>query len=353
MTEPPCPYEEEELLPVTLGESLPAEIQAHLESCPVCRRRLDILQAEAVTLRRALRNPASATASRHSLAKTSSARPDGTIGKYFVVGTLAEGGGSSVYRALHPELNKEVAIKLAGAAVEGRAEQDALVSRGRHLAELKHPNLVEVYDLGFHHGRPYLVLEYVRGVGLEQYAAQDRPTPRAAAALAAGVARGLAAAHQQGVTHPHLQSNDILIDETGRARFVGFGVTPGGKDAGTSGQGGDVVALGCVLFFLLTGRPRPPTGAITKEAERVRRWQVDEAALQAAGVTPRLRRVCRKALAADPAGRYAGAAELANDLDRFLNSFGKLRGVLGWTAVLLLAAGGVGALYWVLSRLLF
>jgi serine/threonine protein kinase len=196
-----------------------------------------------------------------------------------VIAPLDAGGQGLVYRGLHPTLGRDVVIKLSRAA-GGPADRDRLQEEGRILADLEHPNLARVYDLDVHDGRAFLVMEYVRGPHLEQFARQRPPSPRQAAALVAPVAQALAAAHRRGVVHRDVKPKNILIDEAGRPRLIDFGLArledawhqapseegevagtlaymppEQARDAAEVGPRSDVFSLGGVLYFLLTGKP--------------------------------------------------------------------------------------------------
>src|SRR5439155_1826266 len=141
------------------------------------------------------------------------------IGKYLVLGPLDRGGQAQVFRAIHPTLHKEVVIKLSRQIVgAGAADRDHLLAEGRLLAELDHSHLARVYDLDVYEDRAFLVMEYVRGRTLEQYARQEKPSPRQAVLLVARVARALAVAHRRGVTHRDVKPKNIVIDEGGEPR---------------------------------------------------------------------------------------------------------------------------------------
>jgi predicted Ser/Thr protein kinase len=338
---PGCSCDEIDLLAVNLGETVSPEVQTHLDACPLCRQRLDALRGEAMHLRRAAQAMDSATRPTQVSHSADSPALPGAIGKYYVVGILGGGGQATVYRVLHPELNKELVIKLARFSCATDAEEQALLVReGRVLADLDHPGLARVHDLGFHDGRPFLVMEYVRGVTLEQYAAGRRLTPQQAAALVAQVAQALAVAHRRGVVHQDIKPANILIDEAGRPRLIDFGLArlrgawtgeaaqPGGgtaaymspeqarEEEGRISPQSDVFALGAVLYFLLTGKP-PFVGPGWQQArEQAARCDLDREALRTA--PRRLRTLCLRALAAEPGERHADAAELAADLERSL-----------------------------------
>jgi hypothetical protein len=360
-----CPSDEESLLALSLGEPVPPELQEHLSSCPSCQARLQELQDTVGALRKAaVKTPASTTIVKPTRPEPVAGAVPASIGKYLVVGRLGQGGQAEVYRALHPELNRELVIKLSGEPVTGGVtERDLLVREGRVLADLEHPGLARVHDLGFHESRPFLVMEYVRGVTLEQHAAERTLPPTQAAMVVAHVARALGTAHRRGVVHQDVKPTNILVDEAGKPRLIDFGLArlrggwtgvmtqPSGgtaafmapeqarAEASRVGPHSDVFALGGVLYFLLTARP-PFTGIDWLAAqERAGRCDFDRAALRTAGVPRRLQAICLKAMAAEPAVRYATADELADDLKRFV---ARPHVLLRWAAaaVVLLALGG-------------
>lgn len=286
------------------------------------------------------------------------------LGKYQIVQTLGRGGQAVVYRAVHTALGKDVVIKLSlqPTAAEGQA-RDRLVLEGQRLAGLDHPNLAKVHDLDFYQNRAYLVMEYARGRNLEQVAAQETPGPRKAAALVAKLARALAVAHKQGIVHQDIKPKNVLVDEKGEPKLIDFGLArlqnaygqdepePGmmsgtlaymppeqarGEDAAVSPRS-DVFGLGGVLYFLLVGRGPYRGKDFADYLTKARAGDWDRVALQAAIAPTRLKAICTRALAADPARRHATAEELADDLERFLG------GRRGWViAAGALAAGALG-----------
>jgi tRNA A-37 threonylcarbamoyl transferase component Bud32 len=270
------------------------------------------------------------------------AAPPAVIGKYQVVQALDGGGQARVFRALHPGLGKDVVIKLSRQPLRlGSADRDRLLAEGRILAQLEHPNLARVFDLDLHEDRVFLVMEYVRGRTLEQCAREGRLAPRQAAALVAKVARALAVAHARGVTHHDLKPRNILIDETGEPRLIDFGLArvrdaweedavASGAVWGTAaymapeqargevervGPCSDVFGLGAVLHMLLVGAPPFAGATVGQSLERARRCDWDRAALRRVAVPRRLASACERALAAEPAGRYPRAEDLAADLE--------------------------------------
>jgi tRNA A-37 threonylcarbamoyl transferase component Bud32 len=283
------------------------------------------------------------------------------IGKYVVVSQLDRGGQSSVYRGVHPLLGKDVVIKLGHDVLPpDLADRDQLRAEGRILAELDHPNLARVYDFDFHKDRPYLVMEYVRGRTLDQFALQERPKPRHIAKLVAKIASALAVPHRRGIIHQDLKPRNILIDEAGEPRIIDFGLArqkhawaddPArpGTISGTVhymapeqargqtdrvNQHSDIFALGALLYYLLAGKAPFAAPTFDEALERAQRCDFDRAPLHSRAIPRSLARICLRAMNEDPARRYATAESMAADLEAFA------RRPLVWTGAL---AGAIGA----------
>lgn len=352
-----CPSEEA-LIEAGMGEELPGEVQAHLLECAGCRQRVDRLRELADSWRQTVSSaPAKEPTTIIDNAAPATARP-AMIGKYPIVGELGKGGQARVFRGLHPSLDRDVAIKWAKQNVSP-AMLELLVREGKILAELEHPAIARVFDLDVHEGRPFLVLEYVRGRNLEQYVGRERLAPQRAAALVADLARALAYAHARGVVHQDIKPSNILVDEQGRPKLADFGLAHcrdiwnqgGGQPSGGTldfmapeqmsnpasvGPVSDIYGLGGVLFFLLTGQgPRRLTANPVLAGEQVARGEIDWTPLEESKAPRRLIDICRRTLAADPAQRYQKAEELADDLERFMHKPLFWRPVLGGLAACL------------------
>ncbi len=291
--------------------------------------------------------------------------PPTRIGKYHVVGVLEEGGQAEVYRAVHPTLCKELVVKLGrNPTGAGPMAADKLVAEGRLLAELRHPNLAAVYDLDFYEDRPFLVMEYVRGRNLRQYARELRYAPGEAALLVAKTARALGVAHVQGVIHQDVKPGNIIIDEAGEPRVIDFGLArlrpawgeepeEAGAISGTvqymspeQARGdfenidprSDVFALGAVLYFLLVGKAPFADKTVLDSLDRARQCDFDASALRKAGVPRPLEAICLRAMQADRSNRYASAEQMAADLHRFVARPRRLKIALAAVASLILVS---------------
>jgi serine/threonine protein kinase len=274
------------------------------------------------------------------------------IGKYLVIERLDAGGQAQVYRVMHPELAFELVLKLGRRPIgahrpvgpDGKAvssPRPALLHEGRLLARCDHPNLVRVVDLDIHEGRPFVVMEYVPGVTLEQFALRHRPGPRQAALLVAELAGAVAYLHAQGIVHQDIKPRNVLIDERGRPRLIDLGLARwdhawsgdsgdwfGGtaeymspeQALGRSDQIGpwtDIFGLGGLLYHLLTLGP-PYRGASRASVARQAREAGYLPVRQLAPATPRrLARIVHHAMAADPRRRQRTAAELEAALRRY------------------------------------
>jgi serine/threonine protein kinase len=284
-----------------------------------------------------------------------------------VIEMLDSGGQAQVFRVHHPELAKDFVLKLAMRPVApGDAEHARLPAHGRVgeegrlLAQYEHPSLVRVVDLDVHEGRPFVVMDYVPGLTLEQFVELHRPAPRRAARLAAEVAQVVAYLHDRGVVHQDIKPRNVLIDTQGRPRLIDFGLArrkhawsdeiadwSGGTAAYMSpeqaagcadriGPRTDIFGMGGLLYYLLTGRP------LYQGASRISmmRQALNAEYLAVRQVNPRvprgLERICHKALAADPERRHRTAVELEHALRGFL---ARRRIAAGLVGTAILAAG--------------
>jgi WD40 repeat protein/serine/threonine protein kinase len=284
---------------------------------------------------------------------------------YEILEELGRGGMGVVYKARQVGLNRIAALKMILGGTQSGPEQVArFLAEAEAVAQLQHPNIVQIYEVGRHGEQPYFALEYVSGGGLDKKLNGTPLPPQDAARLVQAAARGIHAAHERGIIHRDLKPANILlatgedrgwrmedralpssiidprssipkITDFGLAKRVdtGAGLTQTGAILGTpsymapeQAQSGqvpvgpptDVYALGAILYELLTGRP--PFRAATPLDTIMH--VVAEEPVPPSRLTPRLPRdletICLKCLAKEPRKRYASAADLAEDLSRFL-----------------------------------
>lgn len=266
---------------------------------------------------------------------------------FVVEGELGRGGMGVVYLARQLALGgRPVALKmilhadLAGAEAQRRFQEEA-----RTLAALRHPHIVQIFEAGQHEGKPYFVLELMGCGPLHQKLRERALTPKAAAALVEKLARAMHHVHTakpKGIIHRDLKPHNVLLSDEGEPKITDFGLARRLDEANTApdavlgtlaymaaeqaagknhelGPACDIYGLGAILYECLSGRP-PFRAAdygellrqvLHEEPPAIRKLQPD---------TPRdLETICQKAMAKSPARRFASAAELAEDLRRFLN----------------------------------
>jgi serine/threonine-protein kinase len=248
-----------------------------------------------------------------------------------------------VYRARHLRLGRLVALKMALAGSSaGPQERERFRREAEAVAALRHPNVVQVYDVGDADGRPYFTMELMEGGSLARKLAGALQPPRQTAALMATLAGAVQAAHEAGVVHRDLKPGNVLLTADGTPKVADFGLarrletderltlsgavigTPSYAapeqargDRGAVGPRTDVYALGAILYECLTGRPPFRAGTAAATLQQV---VTDEpvAPRRLNPSAPRdLETVCMKCLHKEPCQRYASAAELADDLRRF------------------------------------
>ncbi len=254
-----------------------------------------------------------------------------TIAHFHVIEKLGQGGMASVYRAYDTRLDRDVAIKVVRKETIPPEQLERIMQRfvreAKALAKFIHPNIVPIHDFGEVDGAPYLVMAYLPGGTLKSVI--GRPVaPGQAVRWLASIADALAYAHRRGVIHRDVKPGNILITEEGVPMLSDFGIaqllednttqlTGTGLGVGTpeymapeQWQGKaeaatDQYALGVVLYELLTGQK--PYSAETPVAIALKQMNdpLPRPSAVVNGVTDSLEKVLFKALAKDPADRYA------------------------------------------------
>jgi serine/threonine protein kinase len=269
----------------------------------------------------------------------------GRVGKYDIVRFLGKGAMGAVYHAHDSFLERDVALKVMLPQIADDPEHKLRFEReARAVARMMHPNVVTVFDLGYHtDGSPYIVMELLKGHDLLNVMRQ-RPAPSLSAKISIilQVLEGLGHAHKVGIVHRDIKPANIFLKEDGTAKIMDFGVarltstsmtstgvvvgTPdymspeqvlGGRLDGRS----DLFSVGCVLSELLTGR-RPFEGAsIMATLYRIAHGN-PEIEIPAGPEHEGLRPILLRSLARNAEERYATAAEFAEALRSFQRSLG-------------------------------
>jgi WD40 repeat protein/tetratricopeptide (TPR) repeat protein len=296
--------------------------------------------------------PATTRAGDGAAGRSLSPRPAGglagqVVADYEVLDEIGRGGMGVVYKARHTTLHRLVALKMIHVALGAGPEVVArFLGEAEAVARLQHPNIVQVFDVGEHDGRPFLALEYVEGGSLETKIDAKPQPPRSSADLVEKLARAVHHAHQAGIVHRDLKPANVLLTREGMPKVTDFGLAKDMERAAGSGQTRagsilgtpsymapeqaagrveeigpptDVYALGAILYEMLTGRP-PFRGETPFETIR---QVLDGEVVAPAALQPKLPRdldtICLKCLHKAAPRRYPSAEELADDLKRYLD----------------------------------
>lgn len=181
-----------------------------------------------------LSDPMQRAVAREAAVWTGGAKIGESIGRYPVLDLLGEGGTGRVYAVYDHQLERRVALKLIDTAHDKRSRK-RILREARAMAQLSHPNVVPVFEVGEHGGQLFIVMEFVQGVTLRRWAEDERSWLEVLRAyLQAG--RGLAAAHASGLVHRDFKPHNAVIGEDGRVRVLDFGLAARGDASGTYGQ---------------------------------------------------------------------------------------------------------------------
>jgi serine/threonine-protein kinase len=269
-----------------------------------------------------------------------------SIGRYRLKRRIARGGMGEVWRAYHPALRKEVAVKIVRVGEHGADAARRFEREVTATAELTHPNTVRVHDFGVtDDGLWFYAMELLEGETLAKLVERDRGLPAARAVhMLRQAARAMAEAHARGLVHRDLKPENLFVTSLGGEgdfiKVIDFGIAKGladapehgltadGKVLGTplymapeQGEGrdvdarSDVYSLGAVLYFALSGVPPfSATSSVAILTAHIQQVPLPPSARTGRAIPPDVEAIVSKCLAKAPAERYADAAELAEAL---------------------------------------
>ena len=275
--------------------------------------------------------------------------PGYTFGNYVIRERIGRGGMARVYRAEHVALSKLVALKVMDSSQQDRtAGHRRFLREGRAAAAVKHPNVVDITDVGIWQGVPYLVMELLQGYDLELYLREKGPLlDTELARLALPIIAGLAVAHDAGVVHRDLKPSNIFMSRGADGdvipKVLDFGIskhlrnnvpqpdmlaTPYGEVMGTplylppEGLDGsqdltalsDQYSLGVVLYECAVGRPPVQGDTLVSLLRRIAAGDYDPPSRFRADISGAVERAIMRAMSLNPADRFPHVRELGRAL---------------------------------------
>ena len=273
-------------------------------------------------------------------------RPTPTIAGYQILGELGRGAMGVVYRARQVQLHRDCALKMIlGGAHANPIAATRFLTEAAAIARLQTPNIVQIYHIGEADGLPFIELEFLPGGSLEKSLNGTPWAPKPAVRLTAQITRGLAEAHRLGIIHRDLKPANILLAADGTPKITDFGLAKAmdsevgltqsetilgspsymppeqaegrTKDAAPNA---DVYAIGAILYELVTGRPPFRGSTLIDTLNQVKNAEPVPPSRLVPGLPRDVETICLKCLQKEPHKRYPTAAELGEDLRRFLDN---------------------------------
>jgi len=325
----------------TDSDSLGAMVEAHLAGQAVdVPADLQASFAEALAAHAALEGLLDATVLAGFTAdETPPVIPPG----YELESELGRGGMGIVYLVRHQALGRRVALKLLRPGEQSRRMAlNRFFDEARHLASLRHPNIVSIHEVGQADGEPFFTMDYIDGESLAQILRNGCLTPSRAVDIVRQVALGIQYAHRQGIIHRDLKPANVLVDRSGQVFVTDFGLARNTQQdsnltrtgellgtpqymapeqacgqAGLVGESTDIHALGLLLFETLTGRPAYLASSPAEVLVKILDSEVPSPRQSDRRIPRDLETICLKCLQKSPGARYANVSAVLEDLRRY------------------------------------
>jgi tetratricopeptide (TPR) repeat protein len=272
-----------------------------------------------------------------------------TLGHYRIVEKIGEGGMGEVYRARDETLDRDVAVKVLPEEVAEKPDRLARFEReAKAVAKLNHPNILDVYELGDHEGRPFMATELLEGETLRDRLGGASLGWRKTTEIGAAIADGLGAAHEAGIYHRDLKPSNVFLTADGRVKVLDFGLarhrdaevdkdvthaptitrqTDPGTVLGTVGymspeqvraetvdQRSDIFSLGCVLYEMVSGQRAFTGDSAVETMNAILKEEPTDVSASGAELSPELAGTIRRCLEKRPQARFQSASDLAYNL---------------------------------------
>lgn len=274
--------------------------------------------------------------------QTAMATALGKVGRFELVSRLGVGGFGTVWKARDKELDRVVTIKIPRKGQLSENELQQFFREARSAAQLRHPNIVPVYEVGREEDTIFIVGAFVRGVVLSDWLTGHKPDLREVCRICKTIAQALHHAHEHGVIHRDMKPSNVMLDQANVPHLMDFGLakrdtneitmtvegqilgTPaymspeqaGGRSHWTD-QRTDIYSLGVMMFEMLTGEKPFRGNAQMQVHQRLTEDAPDPRKLNRH--LPRdLATMCLKCLERDPNRRYANCQQIVDEFDRFL-----------------------------------